>query len=346
MEAVWFALVAAMLTAYVVLDGFDLGAGIIHRYVARTHGERAVALSAIEPVWDANEVWLIAAGALYFAFPRLYAASFSGFYLALMMVLWLLIVRGVSVGLRSQVQHPLWWSFFDFAFSSPSALLAFFYGVAIGNVLRGVPLGADGYFFEPLWTDFGVSASPGILDWYTLLLGALSFAILTVHGAHYVALRTEGAINRRAREIARGGWYPVAALAVASLFATISLRPEVLDKLRSRPWGWLTAVAVASAVVAMRICTARGRDFGAFAASSVLIMGLVAGAAFAMYPYLLFASTGPAYGLTVHNTKTGEYSLSVGLVWWLSGIALAAGCFAFVYRSFRGKVEASAPGLY
>src|SRR4051812_3738802 len=150
METVWFVLVALMLIAYVVLDGFDLGTGAIHLFVGRTQRERSLVLHTIGPVWDGNEVWLIAAGgALYFAFPMLYASAFSGFYLPLMIVLWLLILRGTGVELRSHFDYPLWQQFFDFSFSVSSTLLTIFFGAAIGNVIRGVPLNVEGYFFEP-----------------------------------------------------------------------------------------------------------------------------------------------------------------------------------------------------
>src|SRR5580693_81841 len=146
MGTIWFCLVAIMITMYVLLDGFDLGAGAIHLWVARTDEERREVLASIGPVWDGNEVWLIAAGgALYFAFPVLYASAFSGFYLPLMMVLWLLMLRGIGVELRSHLNDPLWGSFFDFLFFGSSTLLAIFFGAAIGNVIRGVPLQADGY---------------------------------------------------------------------------------------------------------------------------------------------------------------------------------------------------------
>src|SRR5262249_6681484 len=150
----------------------DLGAGAIHWFVARTPDERQVILRAIGPLWDGNEVWLLAAGGtLYFAFPAVYASSFSGFYLPLMIVLWLLILRGISIEVRSHLVEPVWRSFFDTLFAGSSALLTVFFGAALGNVIRGVPLGPDGYFFEPLWTTFKVSKEPGILDWYTVLAG-------------------------------------------------------------------------------------------------------------------------------------------------------------------------------
>src|ERR1700722_16000404 len=160
MGGIWFWLVAAMLVMYVVLDGFDIGVGVLHLFVAKTNDERRMALASIGPVWDGNEVWLIAGGGtLYFAFPLVYASSFSGFYLPLMIVLWLLILRGVSIELRGHIDHEVWRSFFDGLFFVASALLAIFFGAALANVIRGVPLGADNYFFLPLWTNWRVSAS-------------------------------------------------------------------------------------------------------------------------------------------------------------------------------------------
>jgi len=198
---VWFCLVAIMIAGYVVLDGFDLGAGIIHLFVARTDQERQQVLRSIGPVWDGNEVWLLAAGGtLYFAFPALYASAFSGFYLALMMVLWLLILRGISIELRSHIESPIWKPFWDLLFGGSSALLALLYGAALGNVIRGVPLDASGFFFLPLWTDFQPGRDAGTVDWYTLLVGGASFVALAIHGCYWVVLKTSGDLQRRARE--------------------------------------------------------------------------------------------------------------------------------------------------
>jgi cytochrome d ubiquinol oxidase subunit II len=281
-----------MLSAYVVLDGFDLGAGIINFFVARNHDERRLILRSIGPVWDGNEVWLIASGgALFFAFPLLYASSFSGFYLPLMIVLWLLMLRGVGVELRSHVNDPLWWSFFDFVFSISSLLLAIFFGAAIGNVVRGVPLNSDGYFFEALWTNFRVGTNPGILDWYTVLTGLLALVTLTVHGSHYIALKTEGEINARARRVAMFGWMMLVLLTALSLVATISVRPQILDNFRIHFWGWIIPALVFGSLVAMPVCERKGRDLAAFVASSAYIVSMLGGAAFAMYPNLLPAST-------------------------------------------------------
>src|ERR1700686_5145344 len=154
METLWFCLVAVMLALYVLLDGFDLGAGAVHFLVAKTEEERRQVIASIGPVWDGNEVWLLAAaGTLYFAFPALYASSFSGFYLPLMMVLWLLILRGTSIEFRNHIKSPVWAPLWETVFCGASALLAIFFGAALGNVVRGVPLDASGSFFEPLWTN-------------------------------------------------------------------------------------------------------------------------------------------------------------------------------------------------
>src|SRR5207302_5341443 len=174
MGTIWFWLVAIMIATYVLLDGFDLGAGAIHLLVAKTDGERRQVLHSIGPVWDGNEVWLIAGGGtIYFAFPVLYASAFSGFYLPLMIVLWLLIARAIGIEFRTRLEVPVWRSFFDGLFAISSALLAIFFGAALGNVVRGVPMASDHLFFEALWTDWRVSAHPGILDWYTVLAALL-----------------------------------------------------------------------------------------------------------------------------------------------------------------------------
>lgn len=339
METLWFILVALMLVAYVVLDGFDLGAGVISPFVAKSHDERRLVLRAIGPVWDGNEVWLIAAGgALFFAFPLLYASSFSGFYLPLMIVLWLLMLRGIGIELRSHVNVPLWWSFFDFMFATSSLLLAIFFGAAIGNVIRGVPLNPDGYFFEPLWTNFDIGVNPGILDWYTVLIGVLAMVTVTLHGSHYIVLKTTDVVNHRARRVASGAWVALILLTPLSLIATLHVRPQVTDNFRLRPWGWIIPLVVVASLVAMPILLRKGRETAAFLTSTLYIVGMLGGAAFAMYPLLLPATTDPSYSLTIYNTRAGAYSLSVGLVWWVIGIALAIAYFVFLYRSFKGKV--------
>src|ERR1700730_529577 len=236
MGFIWFWIVATMLVAYVVLDGFDLGVGILHPLLARSELERQVMLRSIGPVWDGNEVWLLAgSGTLYFAFPLLYASAFSGFYLALMIVLWLLIMRGASIELRMHIDDELWRSFFDGLFFFSSLLLAVFFGAALANVIRGVPLRADGYFFLPLWTDWQIGPEPGILDWYTVIGGVVALVALAIHGALYLAVKTEGDLQKRARALVRRLWGVLFAVTVVSLPATISVRPGTLANYHAYP---------------------------------------------------------------------------------------------------------------
>src|SRR5271154_3893964 len=234
-----------MIALYVLLDGFDIGVGAIYFFVTRSIEERRQVLSTIGPVWDGNEVWLLAAGGtLYFAFPLLYASSFSGFYLPLMIVLWLLMLRGIGIELRAHMQNPVWLGFFDVIFCVASVLLTIFFGAALGNVVRGVPLGADGYFFEPLWTNFRAGANPGILDWYTVLTGVMALVILTAHGSLYVAVKVDGDLNQRVRGIALWVWPLQLILTIAGLIATCYVQPTVLDNYKQHFAGYLIPVVV------------------------------------------------------------------------------------------------------
>ena len=350
METLWFMIVAVMVAAYVVLDGFDLGAGVIYLGAAKTPSERRTIMRAIGPVWDGNEVWLLAAGGtLYFAFPLLYASSFSGFYLPLMMVLWLLMLRGIGIELGSHMEHPVWRGFFDVIFSVSSVLLCIFFGAALGIVVRGVPLGADQYFFEPLWTNFRVNqgmsgANNGILDWYTVLTGVIALVTLTAHGSLYVATKAENDLNRRARATALWAWPVQLLLTVVGLIATVSVRPGVLDNYKQHAIGFVIPVLVFGALAVMMHAMIRHSDKIAFVASSLYIVGMLVGAAFGLYPVVLPASTDPARNLTIYNTAAGHHGLTVGFTWWILGMILALGYFFFLFRIFKGKVRLEGEG--
>ena len=345
MATLWFWIVAVMLTAYVVLDGFDLGVGAIYLFVARTEQERAQALRSIGPVWDGNEVWLLAAGGtLFFAFPLLYASSFSGFYLPLMMVLWLLILRGVSIELRGHSADPLWRTFFDGVFSLSSTLLIIFFGAALGNVVRGVPIGADNYFFLPLWTNWRTGPNPGILDWYTVLGGVLALAALALHGALYLAWKTEGELERRAIAIARWAWLATAALTVIGIPATVLARPASLNNYKGNPVAYLVPLAVVVCLVAInRTITVKSR-LPAFLASCGYLVAMLVGAATGLFPVLLPAVGTAGQDITIARAISGAYTLRVGLVWWSIGMCLALTYFVTIYWLFRGKVPTDAEG--
>jgi cytochrome bd ubiquinol oxidase subunit II len=345
METVWFIIVSVMIAAYVVLDGFDLGAGIIYLIVGKTGDERRRILRSIGPVWDGNEVWLLAAGGtLYFAYPQLYASAFSGFYLPLMMVLWLLMLRGIGIELRAHMDNPVWRGFFDFVFSLSSALLAIFFGAALGNVIRGVPLNADGYFFEPLWTNFRLGPHPGILDWYTVMAGVVALVTLTAHGALYVTLKTDGDLGNSAKKVASFVWPLQLALTLISLVATWFVRPAIKTNYVAYPIGFLIPIVVFASLVLILVWTRKGKELHAFLASCVYITGMLVGAVFALYPLVLPASTDSGYSLTIYTAAAGHHGLAVGLVWWLLGMILSLGYFVFVYRMFRGKVQLEGEG--
>jgi cytochrome d ubiquinol oxidase subunit II len=340
MPTIWFMIVAVMVAMYVLLDGFDIGVGAVHLFIAKNDSERRTILRAIGPVWDGNEVWLLAAGGtLYFAFPLLYASSFSGFYLPLIMVLWLLMLRGIGIEFRNHIADGMWTSAFDVIFSIASILLAIFFGAALGNVVRGVPLNAEGYFFEPLWTDFMVGTDNGILDWYTVLSGVVALVTLIIHGSLYVATKTDGELNERARTVVRVLWPVQVLVTVLSLVATMFVRPGVIANFSKWPIGYLIPVVVVCSLLYLFIAEHGKNDKGAFLASCGYIVGMLVGAAFALYPMVLPASTDPSYSLTIYNTATGAHGMQVGLVWWSMGMVLAACYFIFVYRMFRGKVK-------
>jgi len=339
-ETLWFVLVTFMLTMYVLLDGFDLGAGAIHPFVAKDDAERRLILRSIGPVWDGNEVWIIAAGGtLFFSFPLLYASGFSGFYLPLIIVLWLLMIRGLSVELRSHIEDQVWASFWDGTFFVGSSLLAVFYGAALGNVVRGVPIGEDGYFFQPLWTNFSpTNPEPGILDWYTVLTGILALAALVVHGAGWVVVKTEGALNTRARRAVRIGWLAVVVLTAITTVATFSLSPRMLSSFYEHPWGFVFPALAVAGLALVGYFGFKERDRAAFLSSGAYIIGMMASTAFAVYPDVLPAVQ-PANSLTIYNASGSTYGLTVGLVWWSIGMVLAAIYFVLIYRLFRGKVK-------
>lgn len=345
METLWFWLVGFMLIMYVVLDGFDLGAGAIHPFVAKSDAERRQIIKAIGPVWDGNEVWLIAAGgSLFFAFPLLYATSFSGFYLPLMMVLWLLMIRGVSIELRSHLASPVWRDFWDGAFFVGSALLALFFGVALGNVVRGVPIGENGHFFGPLWTTFSpLTPMPGVLDWYTVTIGLLALFALSTHGCAWIALKTVGDLHARSKRLGFKLWSVTAALTAIATLATFTLRPELLGNFQRWPLGLLLPALALLGLLAVGRTMRGPREKTPFFASALFLAALLASTAFVLYPVVLPAIE-PTRSLTAFNAAASPKSLGIGLAWWSFAMLLALTYFVGIYWLFRGKIPEEGEG--
>lgn len=340
METFWYCAVTLMLAIYAVLDGFDFGLGIMYRFVAQNEVDRRTALAAIGPVWNGNEVWLVAAGGLlFFAFPKAYAAGFSGFYLALIIALWLLIARGLALELRSHLNHTLWRQFWDVAFAGASTLLAFVLGAALGNLIRGMPLNQDGYFFVALWTNFMTGPDPGILDWFTVLMGVTTVAILAFHGANYLAMKTEGQLRGQAR---RAAWVAGPAVAVfvgLAVTAVPFVQPSFRLNYTAHPIGYVFPVIGLAAVVAALGLQRRDWDAGAFYATSLLILALLASTAWGSYPNILIATNDPANSLTITNATAGAYGMQVGLWWFLIGFGLIIAYQVCAHRAFWGKVQ-------
>jgi len=348
MGFIWFWLVAVMIVGYVVLDGFDLGVGVLHLFLVRNETERRTTLASIGPVWDGNEVWLLAGGGtLYFAFPLLYASAFSGFYLPLMIVLWLLILRGISIELRNHVEVGVWRALLDGLFGLSSVLLTIFFGAALANVLRGVPLQADGYFFLPLWTTWQPGPHPGILDWYTVIGGLVALVALTLHGALWLTIKTSGELEQRARSIVTPLWIALVTLTLVSLAATIVVRPASLNNYFNYPFTFIVPIGVVASLGGIWLFNRsprRPQPVKAFLSSCLYLFFMLAGACWGLYPTLLPATTGADRDITLDRAISGPHTLAVGLVWWGSGMVLAVAYVVFVYSKFRGKVDLNAGG--
>jgi cytochrome d ubiquinol oxidase subunit II len=330
MTTVWFVFLAFMITMYVVLDGFDLGVGALHRVIAHDDEEREAVTRAIGPIWNGNEVWLIAGGGvLFLAFPVAYAAAFSGLYIALILVLWLLVGRGLGLELRRHVDDPLWRSACDTVFWLCSATLAAVLGVALGNVVRGVPLERDGYFHLPLFS---------ILNWYALLIGLVALVIVTAHGARFLAGQAEGEVALRAARWAGPLWWAELVLVLAAAWPTYHVRHATFTTFGDHPWRLVFPALAVAGLLAALVAQRRGAWRAALVGSGLFIAGLLAGVAATLYPYILPARAGDPFGLTVDNAATGPHALKVATYWWPLGILLTTVYFTVAYAVFvRGR---------
>jgi len=331
LNTAWFLLLAFMLAGYAVLDGFDLGIGAIHLLLGRDRAERQRLIDTIGPVWNGNEVWLLGVGgALVAAFPTLYAASFSGFYLALMLVLWLLLLRGIGIEFRHQIHHALWEDFWDVVFSIASVLLALLFGVALGNVLRGVPFEANGEFRGT----FAV-----LLNGFSILGGMLGVATLAMHGACWAALKTDGALQARARRFASTLWWVSLALLAAMVAASFLVRPDFTRNFTAHVWPAMIPLLTLAAMAGVRLFIGRD-DLRAFLCSSGYVAGILASVAAGLYPILLPAAPGSASpGLDIYNAAAPRSSLFYAFVIYLAGLAIVTAYLVHIYRVWRGKSQ-------
>src|ERR1700751_5011976 len=228
MIATWYAVVSSMLIIYVVLDGRNFGAGMLHWFVAKTPDERRQVIAAIGPLWTWDEVWLLGFGGKLIAiFPRLMASAFAGYYLALFLILWCLILRGISIEVGGHINDRLWQGYWDFMFVCSNLLLAILFGAAAGNVARGVTLDAQGNFSMAFFTNFGVRGNVGLLDWYKVLIAVLAAVLLAAHGAMYLTLKTEGPVHDRSEKYAKFLWLAAVPLLLVVLTESRFVRPDL-----------------------------------------------------------------------------------------------------------------------
>lgn len=330
LNTVWFLLFAILIAGYAMLDGFDLGVGVLHLF-ARSDEERDVHVAAIGPVWDGNEVWLVTAGgALFAAFPPVYATVFSGFYIALMLLLLALIARAVSMEFRHAHDSARWVKAWDYAFGIGSLVPALLFGVAVGNVMRGVPIGADG-----AWGGTFL----GLLNPYSLMIGVVSLAMMTMHGATYLHMKSEGALEARL-----AAWIPklwgvfLALYAAATVWSVVAL-PHLFEGVSGNPLFWLLTLTLLIGIIGIPLTNARRRAGWTFLSSCATVVSMVGVTAVSMYPTLVFSSSGPALGLTIYNASSSPLALRTMLVIALLGMPLVIGYTVFTYRLFKGKAQ-------
>ncbi len=351
MEIFWSIVLVLMLTIFVVLDGADFGAGIIHLFFAKNEKDKQSILQSIGPFWDGNEVWLIAGGGvLFFAFPKLYASAFSGFYLPLIIVLWLLIFRAIGLEFRGQVDNPLWRTMWDKAFGISSLLLSLFFGAALGNVVRGVNLGGvkNGissfepiYFFNPLWNEnfSPLGVNQGILDWFTVKLGIIAIVALTIHGAGWIIFKTNSSINKQLKKLVFQLTLLMFPLLVISIISWLIVKPGALDNFFDNPLLWFFPIIVITALGGLTRTKHFKKDYTAFIFSTLFIVGAFSSTAAALFPVLLPSTNSVNPSLTIYSAAASEYSLNIGLYWWVIAIILVIGYFYFVHKIFKGKMD-------
>ncbi|TYB74297.1 cytochrome d ubiquinol oxidase subunit II [Bizionia myxarmorum] len=351
MELFWYIVLMGMLAGYVILDGYDFGAGIIHLFFAKTEKDKKAITHAIGPFWDANEVWLIAAGGiLFFAFPTLYASAFSGFYLPLIMILWLLIFRAIGLELRSQIKNSMWEAIWDKAFGVSSLLLALFFGIALGNIVRGVNLGnvVNGvsayeghYFFLPLWNQtFSPQAEQlGVIDWFTLLLGIIGVVALTIHGANWIIFKTNSDLNPKLKKVVFNLNFVLLALVITSLLIWHIIEPKPFHNFMQNPWLWIfPAITFTGLFGIFKVKSYKKHGLG-FLFSSLFLFGGFASTVASIFPKVLPSTNSVNPDLTIYNTAAENYGLSVGIYWFAIAIVLVAVYMVIQYKVFKGKMD-------
>src|SRR5260370_3495985 len=340
MIAVWYAVVSFMLIIYVVLDGRNFGAGMLHWVVAKTPNERRQVIAAIGPLWSWHEVWLVGfGGTVLAAFPRLMASAFAGYYLALVLILWALILLGVSIEVGGHINDRLWQGYWDFNFVLSNLLLAILFGAAAGNVARGVPVDAQGDFSMAFFTDFNVRGNVGLLDWYTVSIAILAVVMLAAHGATYLTLKTEGPVHDRSEKLARYLWIAVVPLLLVVLIESRIVRPDLPGRAWSNPFWWIGLVVVAASAFTLVTGLTKHQELHAFVGSNFLIVGLLATGAAAIFPVMLHSTLAPENSLTAYAVASSSTTLLRASFWLPMAFGLAVVYIFFIFRRYARTVS-------
>jgi cytochrome d ubiquinol oxidase subunit II len=340
MIALWYAVVSFMLIIYIVLDGRNFGAGMLQWSVAKTSEERQQVIAAIGPLWTWHEVWLLGFGGTLIAiFPRLMASAFAGYYLALFLILWCLILRGISLEVGGTINDRLWQTYWDFIFVCSNFLLAILFGAAAGNVARGVPLNAEGNFSMAFFTNFNVRGHVGLLDWYTVSIAILAVVVLAAHGATYLTLKTEGPVHDRSEKFGKYLWIATVPLLFLILVESRIVRPDLPGRAWSNPFWWLGLIITVVSIICLVSGLTGRRERRAFLASNFLIVGLLATGAAAIFPVMLRSTLAPENSLTAYAVASSPATLLRASFWWPIGFALAVLYFVFISRRYVGKVS-------
>ena len=325
----WFGLIGVLLAGYIVLDGFDLGVGFWYLFTKKDADRRAL-LSSILPYWDGNEVWLLTGGgAVFAAFPEVYATVFSGLYLALMLVLFALIFRAVSIEFRNQSDAPTWRGAWDVAFALGSVVPALLFGVAAGNILRGLPIDAFGEYTGTFFT---------LLNPYSLLVGVTGLAMFATHGALFAAMKTDANLSGRLLKRAEISWVLYLVLFVVSAVATVLTQPQAMVNFGNVKILWALPAAALLAILAIGHFAYRRAVLNAFLASSAAMIAIIATMAASLFPRMVPALGNPANSLTIVNASSSPLTLKTMLVLALVGVPIVLVYTVWVHRTFRGKV--------
>lgn len=341
----WYAVLSFMLIGYVVLDGRNFGVGMLHYIVAKTPAERRQVIAAIGPLWSWDEVWLLSfGGTLFVAFPHLLASALSGYYLALFLILWCLILRGISIEIGGHIDDRMWQSFWDFVFVFANVLLGVLFGAAAGNLMRGVPLDPQGDFFVAFFTDFGVRGNVGLLDWYTLSVAVFSVVMLAAHGATFLTMKTEGPVHDRSMACRNWLWIATIPLFIIISLETWYVRPELPGNLVKSPFAWMGIVLILTAIAMIVTGISKGLELRAFGGSNFLIIGVLATGAATIFPVMLLSTLAPESSLTAYNASAHANSLWLAAIWWPFALIMTIVYAVLIIRYYSGKVGISRDG--